>query len=99
MNLMARRVAAEAGTWTAITGVPPGALVPAGGTAQEHPPVLELQHGIVAVQSAHGGLQLIERSCPQATRMRCVRGSRNGCGRDVLAVADHGSDRSSHLSY
>ena len=73
-SLVAGGVAAEARARPPVTGFPAGALVPAGRAAQEHPPVLELQQRIVTVQPAHGRLQLVERSCPQAhARARCPR--------------------------
>ena len=47
LQLVAGRITAEARARPVIAGVPAGALVPARRAAQKHPPVLELQQGIV----------------------------------------------------
>jgi hypothetical protein len=58
---MALGVAGESGTRPMIAGVPAGRFVAARRTPQEHAAFLEMEQRIVPVQSAHRGLELIER--------------------------------------
>jgi hypothetical protein len=47
----------------------------------------------VTVESTYGGLQPVERSSPQPTRVGDVGRNREGRRRDVLIVAGHDPDR------